>query len=248
VAYHVRHLSGDFLLTDHDLIKWATDDELAALTWATADIPLVQKLLAERRKVSTLTFYEHQAAPYFEETHAIDLTTNLEKFTAHLPEGAHILDLGCGAGRDSLYFIRHGYRVTAVDASEALARLATGHIGQVVHVMTFFDIDVRDGYDAIWANASLLHCTAYEMKTLVPRLVTALKPGGIWYVSLKYGHGEGYDARGRYFNYYTRRDLRTLLAKSPLCVVDIWEETKPLRGQDQTWLNALLRGESEAHE
>lgn len=36
----------------------------------------------------------------------------------HLPEGATILDLGCGEGQNALYLARHGFLVTAVDISQ----------------------------------------------------------------------------------------------------------------------------------
>ena len=44
--------------------------------------------------------------------------------------GASILDLGCGSGRDSLYFLEKGYIVTSVDASEEMVRLSSELTGQ----------------------------------------------------------------------------------------------------------------------
>src|SRR5947207_11530471 len=45
--------------------------------------------------------------------------------------GAHVLDLGCGNGEYSLFFARHGARVTALHASAAviehLRRFVTEH-------------------------------------------------------------------------------------------------------------------------
>lgn len=38
---------------------------------------------------------------------------------------AHIIDLGCGSGRDSKAFINKGYKVTAVDGSKELAKIAS---------------------------------------------------------------------------------------------------------------------------
>ena len=44
---------------------------------------------------------------------------------------AHILDLGCGSGRDSKAFLQQGYKVTAMDGSQVLCQLASETIGQL---------------------------------------------------------------------------------------------------------------------
>ena len=203
----------------------------------------------ELRRASTTSFYEQEAKQYFEETLCFDLTDNIEKFLALLPDCGHILDLGCGSGRDSLYFINQGYKVTAIDASEAMSELASDYIGQQVEVMTFQDVKAIQVFDGIWACASLLHCPKDEMEDLFPRLINALKPGGIWYLSLKYGEGERYDDKGRYFSYYTCDSLRNLVKKFPaLRIIEIWEETRVLRGKNQTWVNALLKRKAHTDE
>lgn len=44
----------------------------------------------------------------------------------HLPEGARILDVGCGTGRHSLKFARRGFRPVGVDISSGLVEVARG--------------------------------------------------------------------------------------------------------------------------
>jgi tellurite methyltransferase len=46
----------------------------------------------------------------------------LEDLVPLLPSGAAVLDLGCGQGRNALYLAQQGFRVTAVDVSEAAIR------------------------------------------------------------------------------------------------------------------------------
>ena len=41
------------------------------------------------------------------------------ELTALVPPGGRILDLGCGEGRDSVYFAFCGYEVTGLDVSAA---------------------------------------------------------------------------------------------------------------------------------
>lgn len=55
----------------------------------------------------------YQAQPVLKEfpsQFAVDMVQYMEK-------GKHVLDLGCGNGRDSLYFLEQGMKVTGIDAS-----------------------------------------------------------------------------------------------------------------------------------
>lgn len=46
-------------------------------------------------------------------------------FLSYLRDGDNILDLGCGPGRDSKYFLEHGYKVTAIDGSKKFCDMAS---------------------------------------------------------------------------------------------------------------------------
>ncbi|OYZ38386.1 MAG: hypothetical protein B7Y25_01215 [Alphaproteobacteria bacterium 16-39-46] len=48
-----------------------------------------------------------------------------------------MLDLGCGSGRDAHYFKTQNFKITALDASEELGKLASAHIGENVLLMKF---------------------------------------------------------------------------------------------------------------
>ena len=60
-------------------------------------------------------YYNTNAKIYFESTIAADVSPLREKFLYLIPEGGHILDLGCGSGRDSKAFRDMGYHVSAID-------------------------------------------------------------------------------------------------------------------------------------
>jgi SAM-dependent methyltransferase len=80
-------------------------------------------------------------------------------FLREIPEGGAILDAGCGSGRDSLAFLRRGYRVVLIDASREMVAAATKHTGQQALFLRFDEIDFTDEFDGIWAYGSLLHVT-----------------------------------------------------------------------------------------
>jgi mutator protein MutT len=238
LAFRVTEFDGEFQLIDHDAIQWLPPDELTAVGWAPADIPLVEQYLAQR---STQTFYAREAAAYAAETELIPVDHLYPAFTESLPARAHILDLGCGSGRDSAYFIQRGYQLTALDSSSELAAIAAAKIAQPVLVKSFTELDAIDQYDGIWANASLLHSPRGQIRETLRRLIAALKHEGVLFMSFKHGEQESTDARGRFFNNYTESTLTALLRETPgMRVNRVWEVVSPLRGQEQRWVNALI--------
>ena len=190
----------------------------------------------------TLSYYEANAKRFFENTRDIDMDSIYEPFLTVLPPGAHILDAGCGSGRDSRAFLERGYEVTALDASKAMAQLASQHIGRPVLHMSFDQVRFREHFDGVWACASLLHVPEHSMAKVLKRLGMTLKAGGVMYASFKYGEGEAVRG-GRLFNDYDEGSLRLLLRSRPdLGILKAWRTTD-LRPDcdDVTWLNVLLR-------
>jgi SAM-dependent methyltransferase len=189
---------------------------------------------------ATLDYYEQHAARFAADTLDVDMSALHERFLAGLPPLARILDAGCGSGRDSRAFLQRGHRVHAIDASPALARIATANIGQQVEVLHIEDLDAKACYEGIWACASLLHLPEAAMPDALRRLWTALKPGGVLYVSFKYGDRE-YAEAGRHFTDATEPRLRDWCRElKDLQAIECWltEDQRP--GRSQTWLNALL--------
>jgi superfamily II DNA or RNA helicase/HKD family nuclease/2-polyprenyl-3-methyl-5-hydroxy-6-metoxy-1,4-benzoquinol methylase len=184
-------------------------------------------------------YYEDRAASFFATTVSVDMSSLRSKFLAHVRAGGHILDAGCGSGRDAKAFAQQGFQVTAFDASPALAHLAAEHCGFVVHVRTFDDVDEVEVYDGIWCCASLLHVPAAGMPLTLRALWRALRPGGALYISFK--HGEGERAKdGRSFTDADEEKIRTWLAHvSDMQHVETWQTKDARPEREEQWLNAI---------
>jgi ubiquinone/menaquinone biosynthesis C-methylase UbiE len=100
-------------------------------------------------------------------------------FTARLPPGASVADLGCGAGDDAALLARAGYCVTGIDRSAAmLANAARALAGRVVRGDLRRLPLGRESVDGIWCCASLLHVPHDQTQTALGEMRRILRPGG----------------------------------------------------------------------
>jgi SAM-dependent methyltransferase len=190
----------------------------------------------------SVDYYEQNAAAFFAETVEIDMTPLYQRFLSRIPDRAHILDAGCGSGRDAKAFANLGHCVIAFDASRNLVSLAETHLGRPVQCLRFQDIAWLKKFDGIWACASLLHVPAAELSDVMQRLCHALRTGGILYASFKYGSGER-KQRGRRFTDLDEPGLTAVLRRVPeFEPVETWttSDLRPER-EAERWLNTLLR-------
>lgn len=241
-GYRVTLLSGSLKCCDHDRVCWLPVEKLHTLTWAPADLPILQSVVKEEWSSATLAYYRENSSTY-----ARDTLTNsnhlpqLQRFIDLLPFSAHVLDLGCGSGRDSRFLLDRGFRVTAVDASPEMAGLAHDYLGHPVRIQRAENLREIRVYDGIWCCAGLVHIPKILMEQTIHGILRALKPGGTWYMSFKTGETEEADDSHRLFNNYSRPAMEQLLARFPAATIsDIYESTAFLRGKKQQWLNVFV--------
>ena len=191
---------------------------------------------------NTLNYYNENAKSFIEGTANVDFVSVQDIFLQLLPSYGTILDFGCGSGRDTKYFIEHGYKVDAIDGSIELCKLASEYTGIDVKHMLFQELTDAKKYDGIWACASILHVKRTELLEILQKMCDATKKNGIIYISFKYGNFEG-ERNGRYFTDMTEESMSELLAYIPELKVEkqwITGDVREGRG-DERWLNMILR-------
>jgi SAM-dependent methyltransferase len=190
---------------------------------------------------STQKYYEKNAKRFIEETLDKEMDVQYALFEKYIRKPSLILDAGCGSGRDSLYFKKQGYQVTAFDSSEQMCDFAATLLEQEVLHLSFEALAFENSFDAIWASASLLHISKKEMPGILQRLATALKDQGTVYASFKYGKDE-FIKEERFFNAYTEESFTAILQETPFACVEtmVLDDTRPHR-EDESWLNVILK-------
>lgn len=190
----------------------------------------------------TLSYYNTNTSSFVESTQSVQMTEAWSRFTAKLPTSSIILDFGCGSGRDTKYFLEHGYLVEAIDGSEELCKVASAYAGITVKKQLFTELSEIQKYDAIWACSSILHASSDELVIIIKKIWTALKDNGLFYTSFKYGTFEG-ERNGRYFTDMTEKSLSALLTKvRGFNIEEQWitSDVRPGR-EEEKWLNVILR-------
>ena len=191
--------------------------------------------------MKTIDYYNKHAEEFTASTFEVDMESLYQPFLAELPRGTRILDVGCGSGRDTLAFKNKGYQVDAIDYSEELVKKATRLTGIPIKLKSFYEVDDYEAYDGIWACASLLHCERSRLAEVLEKMVQALKPNGVIYMSFKYGDSDR-DQDGRQFTDLDENQAEALLEQfDNVQHIQQWVTLDQRPDRQEKWLNLLWK-------
>lgn len=117
-----------------------------------------------------------------------------------IPDGAKVLDFGCGDGRVAIPMAAHGYDVTAIDSSQRMLGRLTERAPDITTVQAAADGIAghlgRRRMDAIYCLAVLIHHSYDDCLHIIGKLRAATKLGGIlvldWPVSDQPGEADSW--------------------------------------------------------
>jgi ubiquinone/menaquinone biosynthesis C-methylase UbiE len=122
----------------------------------------------------------------------------LEEFARRLPDGARVLDLGCGAGVSSTRFLAERFEVLGVDISAVQLQLARRNVPRATFIQG--DISELSFADASFAGVTALYSISHvpreEHADLFRDIAGWLEPGGLFLATL--GAGETADWSGEW--------------------------------------------------
>ena len=192
----------------------------------------------------TIEYYNKNAKQYVKDTVDASMFEIRRLFLLKLkPEGT-ILDLGCGAGRDSKAFLESGYKVVMVDGSKELCQIASEFTGEAAICSSFQEYEPNRFFDGIWACSSLLHLDKKDLRNAIIKYSKHLSEGGQFYMSFKYGTFNG-ERNGRFFTDMDEDNMQKLMDDIPGLLLRerfITNDVRPGRGNER-WINVIYEKE-----
>ena len=199
--------------------------------------------------MGTLDYYQRNAKEFFSQTINVDMQNVYHPFLEYLPKThlsnqQKILDVGCGSGRDSVFFANQGFEVVAIDGSKSLIELAQQTDTRIGWQCLRFDEIAKQSWQnqftGIWACASLLHVAFDDLPKILNDLLSCLKPNGVLYASFKYGDSER-KKEGRFFCDINEERWQFITQQlNKVILIQNWHSQDNRADRRETWFNCLL--------
>jgi SAM-dependent methyltransferase len=185
-------------------------------------------------------YYQKKFKEYHKKTFNIDPSSFLLPLSEKLSPWASILDIGCGSGRDLLWFRHRGFKVFGFERSPGLADLARENVGCEIIEGDFETYDFsRLSVDAILLVGALVHLPHSKVPEVLNSINRALRDDGNILLSLKKGGGNTSDSHGRVFYFWKDGELRDLFKDLGLDVIDYFQQSSKI-GTDEVWIGYVL--------
>lgn len=194
--------------------------------------------------------YQMTAAEYANNVLELAPLASIKNFIAMLPPNPHIIDIGCGSGRDAKIFTNMGAKVVGIDFCPNLIEIAKAHAPLAdFHLMNIENMAVTPSFfDGAWAACSLAHISKANFPTVLKHIHTMLKREGYFYLALKQGEGEGLEIDKRYerhiqkfWSYYEFEELKDFLEEAQFKVLELDVIEKSYDYQSHAALRALCQ-------
>jgi SAM-dependent methyltransferase len=131
-----------------------------------------------------------------------------------------LLEIGSGAGKDSLFFQESGLDVKCIDLSPELVKICQQK-GLDARVMDMTALSFpEESFDMVYALNSLLHIPKKDLPTVLENIQTVLKPNGLFYMGV-YGseneseriwENDSYTPK-RFFAFYSDEHLQEITSQ-----------------------------------
>ncbi|QWD31459.1 class I SAM-dependent methyltransferase [Polynucleobacter paneuropaeus] len=192
----------------------------------------------------TIAHYDQNAVPYYEGTKDHDVSQNIDALLRAIKTKPpfHILDFGCGPGRDLRTFTKLGHIAIGLEGSEQAAQIARTKSGCEILVQDFFNLNLPESaFDGIFANASLFHIPKKLLPKVLGNLWASLKPNGILFSSNPRGNNEESWYGDRFGSYHDLEGWRSFMMNSQFTEIEHYYRPEGIPIEQRPWLASVWK-------
>lgn len=131
-----------------------------------------------------------------------------------------LLEIGAGTGDDSVFFMKSGLKVTAVDLSPEMVRICIEKSIEAYELDFYNLADLNKTFDCIWSMNSLLHVPKSDLPQVLKTIDSVLNKNGLFYMGvyggldLEHNYIDDFFEIPRLFSFYTEQALKDVLSYS----------------------------------
>lgn len=130
------------------------------------------------------------------------------------PAPGKAIDIGCGAGRDTKYLLKHGWNVIAIDKEDVQDRISKYLTKEVSQRFEFsrqkFEDLILERANLIVANFSLSFCKKDKFNEMWDKIVENINANG-YFVGNFFGINDEWKDRMSDQSFFTREEVENLL-------------------------------------
>jgi len=157
---------------------------------------------------STINYYKKNAKYLVKRYESANVNKIQQLLLKVFPKNSHLLEIGCGSGRDANFMIENNYKITAIDASKEMileAKKIHPLLKNSLHVVTIPD-ELKfnnNSFDGVYSIATLMHLEKKDIKKTIEKIYSILKDKGVFLFSVSIQRDDiddNYkDSKGRHF-------------------------------------------------
>jgi len=160
----------------------------------------------------------------------------------------NIFDVGCGPGRDMVYFSSKGFNITGIDISKRMVEIANKYYNQKAFLIDFANDDLSHlgVFHGLWACFSLLHINREDFPNILKKLSRLLEPNGIFAISLKervdenlvptqgtQSGGNTLEGEERFFSFWSFSEILCMVKKLKYEILSVYRNLPETNGRKE---------------
>ena len=179
------------------------------------------------------------AFEYYDKTKNSNVPKNLRMFMDMKVEAGVCIDLGCGAGRDTVFLIKNGWKVIAIDKEDTEKMIRSSLNEEEQNSLEFIKQDFENNItlqscNLLVANASLSFCNKENFNELWNKIVNSISKDG-YFVGNFFGINDTWANRPN-MTFFTKEEVIKLFSSFEIInFKEVEKNGKTALGVEKHW-------------